>query len=365
MISVEGLTKRYGSKTALKNVSFEIDTGEIVGLLGPNGAGKTTCMNIITGYMSSSKGKITVGGFDIMSSPREAKTKIGYLPETPPLYFDMTVKEYLNFVYDLKKCKYDRKDHLEEICEVVKITHVYNRLIGNLSKGYKQRVGMAQALVGNPEVLIMDEPTVGLDPKEIIEIRNLIKRLGVSRTVILSSHVLSEVQAICERIIILNEGVVVADALASELTMAMGVNTRYGVRLTGPWEEVETAFMTVPGVVSVDYSGVFEPETIDVLVECDAHSDIRRGLFEICAKHNWYILMIRPMGMSLEDIFIQLVNKSDENRALAGQSSEVKEQENEKEIDEDSVDTEDDENDNEAEENFDDNDENNEDGGDK
>lgn len=332
MITVSGLTKRYGKKIAVNNASFTINRGDIVGLLGPNGAGKTTTMNMITGYISSTGGKITVGGYDILENPNEAKAKIGYLPEQPPLYHDMTVKEYLNFVYNLKGCSKKenikiKSEHIKEVCEVVKITDVYNRMIKNLSKGYKQRVGLAQALIGDPEILILDEPTSGLDPKEIVEIRNLIKRLGTRRTVILSSHVLSEVQAICERIIIINEGYVVMDALTDELSENMGPNSRYGIRLAAPEEDdVAGVLGSLLGVSKVEYVGSYEKGTRDFIVEADKNVDIRRILFDECAKRNWYILMITPLGMSLEDIFIQLVNKNSEAKQLENKKEEVPEE---------------------------------------
>ena len=197
MIEVKNLKKRYGNKLAVNDVSFTVENGEILGFLGPNGAGKSTTMNIITGYLSSTEGTVTIDGCEILEDPIGAKSKIGYLPEFPPLYPDMTVIKYLEFMYDLKKVKLPKKAHIAEVCDLVKITHVKDRVIKNLSKGYKQRVGLAQALLGNPELLILDEPTVGLDPKQIIEIRNLIKSLGKKHTVILSSHVLPEVQATC------------------------------------------------------------------------------------------------------------------------------------------------------------------------
>ena len=335
MITVSGLTKRYGKKIAVNNASFTINRGDIVGLLGPNGAGKTTTMNMITGYISSTSGKISIGGYDILENPNEAKSKIGYLPEQPPLYHDMTVKEYLNFVYNLKGCSKKenikiKTEHIKEVCEVVKITDVYNRMVKNLSKGYKQRVGLAQALIGDPEILILDEPTSGLDPKEIVEIRNLIKRLGTRRTVILSSHVLSEVQAICERIIIINEGYVVMDALTDELSQNMGPNSRYGIRLAAPDEDdVAGVLGSLLGVSHVEYVGSYEKGTSDFIIEADKNVDIRRILFDECAKRNWYILMITPLGMSLEDIFIQLVNKNSEAKQLAeNKEEEVKEESN-------------------------------------
>jgi len=211
MIKVTNLTKKYGERYAINNISFEVNDGEVVGFLGPNGAGKTTTMNIITGYISSTSGTAEIDGYDILENPTEAKKQIGYLPEFPPLYLEMTVNEYLGFIFDLKKCTLKKKDHIDEICRVVKITDAQKRLIKNLSKGYRQRVGIAGALVGNPKVVIFDEPTNGLDPRQIIDIRNLIKKLGEDHTVILSTHILSEVKTICDRIIIINEGKIVAD----------------------------------------------------------------------------------------------------------------------------------------------------------
>jgi ABC-2 type transport system ATP-binding protein len=211
MIEVQHLSKRYGENVALNDISFSVDENTVVGFLGPNGAGKSTTMNIITGYLSASSGVVNVGGYNTLDDPNEVKKQIGYMPEVPPLYTDMTVEEYLDFIYDLKKVTLPRKKHINEICSLVKIREVYHRLIGNLSKGYRQRVGFAQALIGNPPVLILDEPTVGLDPKQIIDMRNLIKNLGKNHTVILSSHILPEIQAVCERILIINRGNLVAD----------------------------------------------------------------------------------------------------------------------------------------------------------
>ena len=218
MISVTGLSKRYGNYLAVSDINFEIKKGEIIGFLGPNGAGKSTIMNILTGYLSMTQGTVTIDGYDIVDYPEQAKKRIGYLPEIPPLYTDMKVREYLEFIYDLKKVKFPKKPHIDEVLKLVKITDVQNRLIKNLSKGYKQRVGFGAALVGNPDVLILDEPTVGLDPKQIIEIRSLITKLGKNHTIILSSHILSEIQAVCERIIIINRGRLIADDTAENLS---------------------------------------------------------------------------------------------------------------------------------------------------
>ena len=220
MIKISHLVKNYGNFCAVDDISFEVAKGEVVGFLGPNGAGKSTTMNMVTGYLSSTSGTVTIGGVDILDDPLNAKRLIGYLPEQPPLYPDMTVAEYLSFAYDLKGCTFNREKHIGEICDVVKITDVKNRLIKNLSKGYKQRVGIAQALVGNPPVIIFDEPTIGLDPKQIIEIRNLIRTLGKEHTVILSTHILQEVQAVCDRIVIINKGKIVADELTENISRA-------------------------------------------------------------------------------------------------------------------------------------------------
>jgi len=212
MIEVKNITKSYGKNRGIKNISFAIPEGEIVGFLGPNGAGKTTTMNIITGYFSADEGDVKIAGIDVLRQPIQAKKHIGYLPEQPPLYNQMTVTEYLDFVFEVKGVKPAlKKDHLAEICEMTGISDVRNRVTGHLSKGYKQRVGLAQALIGDPDVLVLDEPTIGLDPGQIVEIRNVIKKLGKKRTIIFSSHILTEVSAICKRVLVISEGVIVAD----------------------------------------------------------------------------------------------------------------------------------------------------------
>ena len=236
MIEVVNLTKRYGDKKAVNNISFKAEDGEILGFLGPNGAGKSTTMNILTGYISCTDGKALIDGIDILEDPVKAKKQIGYLPEIPPLYVDMTVKEYLSFIYDLKKCKLPKISHLKDICQLVKIEHVYNRMIKNLSKGYRQRVGLAQALVGNPKTLILDEPTVGLDPNQIIEIRTLIKKLGKNHTVILSSHILSEVQAVCDKIVVINDGKIVANDTEENLSMKLTGENKLSAKIEGESE---------------------------------------------------------------------------------------------------------------------------------
>lgn len=267
MIEVRNLTKRYGTNIALDHVSFSVDEGSIVGFLGPNGAGKSTTMNIVTGYLSASEGEVTVGGHSILEEPAEVKKMIGYLPEQPPLYMDMTVREYLDFMYKLKKVTLPKEKHIREICALVKITEVYDRLVANLSKGYKQRVGIAQALLGNPPVLILDEPTVGLDPKQIIEIRNLIKNLGKNHTVILSSHILPEVQAVCERVIVINRGKIVADGTPDQLGHDLTTDHRMIVRIEGPEREIAAGLRNVNNVTDVQMLGEKEPGVFEYSVE--------------------------------------------------------------------------------------------------
>ncbi len=306
MIEVQSLTKQYGAKKAVDNLNFTVNDGEILGFLGPNGAGKSTTMNILTGYISSTTGKALINGVDILDDPIEAKKNIGYLPEIPPLYLDMTVKDYLNFVYDLKKCKLPRKAHLEDVCGLVKISDVYNRIIRNLSKGYKQRVGLAQALIGNPPILILDEPTVGLDPKQIIEIRTLIKKLGKKHTVILSSHILSEIQAVCDRVIIINRGKIAADDTTENLTKNISTDHRLIARIDGSREEILKTIKSISGVVSVTADMEREKGIYDYEIETREDTDIRRELFKRIVARNWVILGLRSTEMTLEDIFLKI-----------------------------------------------------------
>ena len=306
MIEVVNLSKHYGDKEGVDGISFKAESGEILGFLGPNGAGKSTTMNILTGYISSTDGKALIDGIDILENPIKAKQKIGYLPEIPPLYVDMTVKEYLCYVYDLKKCKLPRNTHLADICRLVKIENVYNRIIKNLSKGYKQRVGLAQALVGNPPVLILDEPTVGLDPNQIIEIRTLIKKLGRNHTVILSSHILSEVQAVCDRIVVINQGKIVADDTAQNLATSLSSDHRLLVRIDGPKDEVEALIKGISGVEKVIVNTEVEKGVWEYRIEAEENVDIRRELFKRLAQRNWYLLSSRSYELSLEDIFLKL-----------------------------------------------------------
>ena len=314
MIKIDHLVKHFGDKKAVNDISFTVEEGEIVGFLGPNGAGKSTTMNILTGYLSSTSGKAEIDGVDILESPIEAKKKIGFLPEQPPLYLDMTVEEYLNFVYDLKGCTLNRKKHIAEICEVVKITNVYKRIIKNLSKGYKQRVGIAQALIGNPKIIIFDEPTIGLDPKQIIEIRNLIKALGKNHTVILSTHILPEAQAVCDRIIIINEGKVVANEKRENLSNLIQGNRRFEVQICGPQKEVMSELKALQGISRVDYLGAADLEGHSYMIESEPGIDIRKTLFYMLSRNNWPLIGIDALGATLEDIFISLVDKKSDNK---------------------------------------------------
>lgn len=323
MIEVKNLTKRYGTNTALNNVSFTVEEGTIVGFLGPNGAGKSTTMNIITGYLSATSGSVTVQGKNTLENPNEVKKLIGYLPELPPLYMDMTVKEYLNFMYELKGVKPDRKQHIGEICRLTKIDNVYTRLIGNLSKGYKQRVGIAQALLGNPPVLILDEPTVGLDPKQIIEIRNLIKSLGRNHTIILSSHILPEVQAVCERVIVMNNGCLVADGATDTLAHDLSAEHRIIARIDGPESEILQAIRGMEHIVEVYSLGEKEKGVFEISIEGEPNYDLRRNLFALLTRKGWPLLALRNTDLTLEEVFLQLTSGDASHAAPAEPEVEV------------------------------------------
>ncbi len=307
-IRVDHLVKRYGTNYALNDISFEIAEGEIVGLLGPNGAGKSTTMNILTGYLSATSGSCEVGGVSLTEDPMHAKRMIGYLPELPPVYGDMTVDEYLNFVYDLKRCDLPREAHLDEVRDVVKLRDVRRRLIRNLSKGYRQRVGIAQALIGDPKVIIFDEPTVGLDPKQILEVRNLLRSLGRKHTVILSTHILAEVQAVCDRIIIINRGQIVANERTDELSRVIDENRSYRYAVIGNQREVTSALRSVKGVLHVEATTDRDGDAYFYLVEASG-ADVRRSIFRTCAEHGLTIVGIENAGGDLESIFIKLVDR--------------------------------------------------------
>lgn len=312
MIEVKHLTKKYGDKLAVNDISFKVEKGEILGFLGPNGAGKSTTMNMLTGYISSSSGQVLINGADILEEPKKAKSNIGYLPEIPPLYLDMTVDAYLSFMFDLKKCKLPRKAHLKDVCDLCKISDVRHRIIKNLSKGYKQRVGLAQALINNPPVLILDEPTVGLDPNQIIEIRSLIKKLGKRHTVILSSHILPEIQAVCDRIIIINKGVVAADGTADDIAKNITNEHKMTLRIEGPnhskddKEEIVSELRKIDGIKYVRADMEREKGIYDYDVETDGKTDVRRAINKLCAEKDWNILMLQLSDLTLEDIFLKI-----------------------------------------------------------
>ncbi|MBQ7219026.1 MAG: ATP-binding cassette domain-containing protein [Ruminococcus sp.] len=306
MVEISHLTKRYGSVLAVDDISFSANEGEILGLLGPNGAGKSTTLNIITGYLSSSSGSVTVEGFDILAQPKEAKAKIGYLPEIPPLYPEMTVKKYLEFLFDLKKVRLPKKEHVDEVMAIVKLTDVKNRIIRNLSKGYRQRVGLAGALIGNPPVLILDEPTVGLDPKQIIETRKLIKSLGKKHTVIFSSHVLSEVSALCDRVVMISSGRIVADSPIDKLSEVINGTGMLSLEVDGSISAVKNAISSVDGVRRVTHNS-----GSSYTVSYDTDVDVRRGIFRACAKADCPILSMTAGGLSLEESFLKLTEGGD------------------------------------------------------
>ena len=313
MIEIQHVTKRYGDKLAVNDASFTIREGEILGFLGRNGAGKTTTMNIITGYISASSGTVTLDGYDILANPREVKRRIGYLPEIPPLYPDMTVNEYLRFVCAIKDVRHDRvKSHLDDITSLVGLEEVRGRLIRNLSKGYRQRVGMAQALVGNPEVVILDEPTVGLDPKQILEVRRLIRQLGENHTIVLSSHILPEVADVCDRLVIIHQGRIVAEDSLEHLIHPESETRKVRLRVAGPEEEVLSALRATEGVEQVDALGTREADSADYLLHAREGCDIRRAVFAAMAERGWPILIQRPVDLELEDVFLQLTGDSGE-----------------------------------------------------
>ncbi len=312
MIEVSNLVKNYGPKKAVADISFVINDGEIVGFLGPNGAGKSTTMNIITGYLSATAGTVKIDGIDMTEDPLAAKKRIGYLPEQPPLYLEMTVEEYLDFIYELKKVKMpDQQEHINDICLQVGIENVYKRVIRNLSKGYKQRVGLAGALIGDPDTLILDEPTVGLDPIQIIEIRNVIKNLGKKRTVILSSHILPEVQAVCERVLVISNGNIVADNTPEMLASTLTGAHRLSLRVKGSEGAVKSVIKSTDNIKNFSCSGEREPGVVEFFVEADENVDVRERLFFGLAKANLPIMGLSSMDLSLEDIFLKLTTEDE------------------------------------------------------
>ncbi len=325
MIEVKNLVKRYGDHTAVDHLSFEIEKGKIYGFLGPNGAGKSTTMNMITGYIASTEGTVVIDGHDILEEPEEAKKCIGYLPEMPPLYFDMTVLEYLKFVADLKKIPKDQKaSMIEEIMDMVKITDMKNRLIKNLSKGYRQRVGIAQAVLGYPEVIILDEPTVGLDPKQINEIRELIKGLKKKHTVILSSHILSEVSAICDYVLIISHGKLVASDTPENLgKLAAGSNT-LNLLVKGQKDVIRAALEGIEGVKEVSVkkdTKSTEEGVYSVAVGAQENTDIREKVFYSMVKADCPILEMQSKKVSLEEIFLELTESEKKDNDESGKKA--------------------------------------------
>lgn len=307
MIEVNNLVKRYGNHLAVDHLSFQVEPGKIYGFLGPNGAGKSTTMNIMTGYIAPTEGTVTINGYDIVKDPEEAKKCIGYLPEIPPLYQEMTVKEYLKFVAELKKIKGEKKEaQIQEVMDMTMIADMAERLIRNLSKGYKQRVGLAQAILGYPEVIILDEPTVGLDPKQIIEIRELIKKLSEKHTIILSSHILSEVQAVCDEIMIISKGKLVACDTPEGLASLMNGSATLEVHILGELVKAERVIKTIPGVMHYTMCESHEKGCVKAVIETDAKEDIRVELFYALANEKMPILSMNRLEKSLEDIFLEL-----------------------------------------------------------
>ena len=308
MIEIRNLTKKYGQFMALDDVSFDVKKGEILGFLGPNGAGKSTTMNILTGYIPCTSGTVKVGGYEIMEEPAKVKQQIGYLPELPPLYMDMTVDEYLKFMFEMKKVPLARrKAQMDDILYLVKIGDIKKRLIKNLSKGYKQRVGFAQALVGNPPVLVLDEPTVGLDPGQIVEIRKLISSLRHDHTIILSTHILSEVSAVCSSVVMINHGRIAASGSVSDFTASEGSVNKFLISVVGNKNTIQKVISDVNGVRSVTFLRVDKDASI-FSVESGKGVDIRRPLFNELARASLPIIELKPEGRSLEEIFIDIVN---------------------------------------------------------
>lgn len=311
MIEVKNLVKKYGDHLAVDHLSFHVEKGQIYGFLGPNGAGKSTTMNIMTGYIASTDGEVIINGHNILEEPEEAKKCIGYLPEQPPLYFDMTVKEYLKFAAELKKVPRDRRENqIKDVMKMVGITNMQERLIKNLSKGYRQRVGLAQAILGYPEIIILDEPTVGLDPKQIIEIRELIRKLAKNHTIILSSHILSEVSEVCDYILIINNGKLVASDTTDNLEkMTMGSNT-LELSVKGDRERMKNILDQMEEIREVEWVKSEEQDLVSLKITTDENTDVREKIFYKMAEKQMPIMDMHSTKISLEDIFLELTDSA-------------------------------------------------------
>ena len=329
MIKVRNLTKNYGNHLAVKGISFDIKPGRIYGLLGPNGAGKSTTMNILTGCLAATSGSVTVDGHDIFEDPIEAKKHIGYLPEQPPVYGEMTPREYLLFVAEAKGVPFEKSlRHVKEVMQLTQIYDVRNRLIKNLSKGYRQRVGIAQAMIGEPDVIILDEPTVGLDPAQIIEIRNLIKKLGKIKTVIISSHILAEISAVCDHVIIISHGNIVANDTLEHLEAEANRHNAIVLKIKGAKDKAKRLIDGIRGVVSAEYSE--EGGIVTATVKFEDGADIREALFNVFSEAKMPILDMHSNESTLEDIFLSLAYGTDERNAVI-EDSELDEDEYEDE----------------------------------
>ena len=312
MIEVKNVSKKYGNFEAVKNISFKIEEGDVVGFLGPNGAGKSTTMNMITGFIEPTSGKIIVGGYDIDKKPKKAKAQIGYMPEGVPLYNDLTVKEFIAYMADLKLVKKsEKKSEIERVLKAAKIKDVENKLIKNISRGYKQRVSLAGSLVGNPKILILDEPTVGLDPIQVTEIRELIKSLKEKHTVILSSHILSEVSQMCNKIIIINKGEIVKIGEPDEIENQTNDTCIINISIEGDRDRFERIVNRIPNIKKADFI-VEKGTTLSYKLECDNNEDIRKDLFRECAKEDIIIIEMKKKENSLEDAFLKLTKTNDE-----------------------------------------------------
>ena len=310
MIEINHLVKKYGSHVAVDDLSLTVEPGKIYGFLGPNGAGKSTTMNIITGYLAATGGEVKINGFDVLKQPEEAKKCVGYLPELPPLYMDMTVKEYLDFVAELKKLdKSLRAGYVKEAMKITKTEEVSGRLIRNLSKGYRQRVGFAQAVLGYPEILILDEPTVGLDPKQIIEIRDLIRELGKKHTIILSSHILSEISAVCDHVFIISHGKLVASDSTENLLERMTGAQEIELLVKAEDDAAETAIREIAQVERCEQTESKEEGAVQLLVTAKKDADVREAIYYTCVEHHMPILEMKAASKSLEDVFLELTSQ--------------------------------------------------------